>query len=84
MEENKKKVIMVECPFCGSAVPLKYKMIETRQTITPHIGMSVNVEFNMSYCIKGHKFIQVEDLEKTLKNVADFEAKIIAGDKLTE
>lgn len=78
------KVVLVECPYCGAPTPLRNQVIEARQTITPHLGLPVNVEFKMSFCIKGHKFIQIQDLETTLKNVADFEAKVIAGDKLTE
>ena len=54
------------------------KVIETKQTISPRLGIPVNVEFKMTICSNGHKFILMPDLEKTLKNVSDFEGKVIS------
>ena len=71
---------LVLCPFCGKQVPKEKEVIETKQTITPRLGITVNVEFKMTVCKMGHKFIQMADLEKTLQNVSDFEGKVVANE----
>ena len=78
MEEN--KVELVTCPFCGKPVPKKKELVETKSTITPRLGLKVNVEFKMTVCAFGHKFIEMENLEKTLKGVSDFEGKVISNE----
>lgn len=80
MEKNKQitTLELVNCPFCGCPVPKDSEFIETKETITPHLGIKVNVEFKMTVCINGHKFIKMEDLDKTLKGVANFENKVIS------
>jgi hypothetical protein len=69
---------LVLCPFCGKQVPKEGETIETKQTISPRLGIPVNVEFKMTICSNGHKFILMPDLEKTLKNVSNFEGKVIS------
>lgn len=69
---------LVVCPFCGKQVLKEGEVIETKQTISPRLGIPVNVEFKMTICSNGHKFILMPDLEKTLKNVSDFEGKVIS------
>lgn len=69
---------LVVCPFCGKQVPKEGEVIETKQTISPRLGIPINVEFKMTICSNGHKFILMPDLEKTLKNVSDFEGKVIS------
>lgn len=69
---------LVVCPFCGKQVHKEGEVIETKQTISPRLGIPVNVEFKMTICSNGHKFILMPDLEKTLKNVSDFEGKVIS------
>ena len=69
---------LVVCPFCGKQVLKEGEVIETKQTISPTLGIPVNVEFKMTICSNGHKFILMPDLEKTLKNVSNFEGKVIS------